>query len=162
MTKPDFLSIFMGLMNAYTVQFTPGQIESFFEELHNSHPEDFAHAAKRIPANEVRGFPPAKVIMNYVLDAKEGRILREKAQMPRDIEQVLSRHLKHDRTKEQVAWAKLCTAMIKCGILTIESRNRRCQLIKTFIDTYHLWLSTRYDIREWLYAKLKEVEVTHV
>lgn len=157
MTKHEFTQPFSDLMKAYGAKFTEGQITSFFDELRSCDVRDFCYAVRRIPANEVRGFPPASVVRNYILDAKEGRILREKTQEPKSIEDVARRYsLKRDISPEQAAWAKLCASMIRVGVVSREAKMARVRLIEQFIDERGDWLGGHYEEREWLQWKLRE------
>lgn len=160
MTKPEFLTSFSKLQEAYDTLLTEGEIESYFAELGGYDARDLARAVQRIPANEPRTaykpFPGAAAIRNYILDAQESRRIQEQRQQPQGLEDVLARSQKHKHTPEQLAWGKLCCTL---SLLSLDRApiNKRVRLIEDFIDNNAPWLAMRCEEREWLQDKLTEL-----
>jgi hypothetical protein len=162
MNRIDFNTIFLPLMSVYEVELNRGQQDSYFEVLKALLGVDFADAAKRLPATELKThykpFPTAPTIKTYVESAREARILDEKASRPRDLDEVYRRTLTHNHTPEQEAFQKLCYGMYKAGGLTAEAKRLRIKFIEAFTGSHRDWLSTREELREFLATKLQEAK----
>ena len=122
MTKLEFTPIFNRLLKDYSLEkkFNSGQIDAYFEYLRHHDRDDFIVAAKRIPACEIptayKPFPTAECIQNYILDAKEQRLLQRQQSFPKNAQDLYRRgNGGLDDTPGGKDWAKLMALFITNG-----------------------------------------------